>query len=235
MDTPKPQHNDQGDDLKDAKGGIPLGAGVDIMREEEDADDIEIESYNDDVLAPDEVTLEERLKRLKEKLRECNKERLEFLDGWQRVKADFINLKKREAEEKAEFLKFAREGLITDLLPVLESFHMAFANKEAWEKGDPSWRKGVEHIHAQLAQTLASYGLTEVDPLGEMFNPSEHTAIGTVGTADKKEHHKIAEVVQLGYRLNGKLIKTPAVKIYAEATSDVSSEGNSQYPISNNQ
>lgn len=217
MDDQQPQNDQQ---PTENEKGIPLGAGVDIVQEKEDLDDVEIESYNDDMLANGELTPEEHTKRLKEKLRECNKERHEYLDGWQRVKADYINFKNREAEEKGNFLRFAREGLITDLLPVLESFHMAFSNKEAWEKVDPSWRKGVEHIHTQIKGALTSYGLTEVDPLGETFNPNEHTALGTVETQDRNKYHKIAEVVQLGYRLNGKLIKAPAVKIYAQTTSD---------------
>lgn len=216
MDDQKPQHPDNKDDEKN----IPLAAGVNIVQEEGEIDDVEIESYNDDILTMSDLSPEERIKRLKEKLRECSRERKEYLDGWQRVKADYVNFKKREAEEKTEFLKFAREGLITDLLPVLESFHMAFANKEAWEKIDLSWRKGVEHIHSQLSQALASYGLTEVNPLGEIFSPNEHTAIGTTETKDQSKYHKIALVVQLGYRLNGKLIKAPAVKIFAEKTSD---------------
>ncbi len=205
------------DDQREQQGGemdIPLGAGVDIVQQN-DNDDVEIESY-DDNLDDGGMTPQEQMKRLREKLRICVEEKKEYLDGWQRVKADFINFKKRSEEEKGEFLKFAREGLITDLLPTLESFHMAFANKEAWEKVDPAWRKGVEHIHTQLSQTLAAYGLSVVDPIGQDFNPNEETSIGTVPTDDATKHHKIAEVLQLGYKLHGKLIKSPQVKIYAD-------------------
>ena len=102
------------------------------------------------------------------------------------------------------------------LITILESFHMAFANKEAWEKVDSSWRVGVEYIHTQLLQVLAGHGLTEVDPIGEMFNPNEETSIGTIPTSDISLDHKIAEVAQLGYKLNGKLIRSPRVKIYAK-------------------
>ncbi len=210
MDNQTEQQNGETD--------IPLGAGVDIVQQN-DSDDVEIESYDDNLDDNGGVTPQEQMKRLREKLRVCVEEKKEYLDGWQRTKADFINFKKRTEEEKGDFLKFAREGIITDLLPVLESFHMAFANKAAWEKVDPAWRMGVEHIHTQLSQTLAAYGLVAVDPIGQDFNPNEETSIGTVPTDDVGKHHKVAEVLQLGYKLQGKLIKSPQVKIYADPAS----------------
>lgn len=195
---------------------MTLGGGVDIIAPEGDIDDVEFESYNDDTMGGGEMTQKDHIKLLREKLRECITEKQQYLDGWQRLKADFANYKKREEESKAEFIKFAREGLVTDLLPVLESFHMAFANKEAWGKVDSSWRTGVEYIHTQLTQALGTHGLIAVEPVGEAFNPNEQTAIGTIATSDTALDHKIAEVVQLGYRLNGKLIRSPRVKIYAK-------------------
>lgn len=195
---------------------FPLGGGVDIVGSEDVADDVQIESYNDDVDGGGEMTPRDHIKLLREKLREANALKQEYLDGWQRLKADCVNYKKREEEGKGEFLKFAREGIITDLLPVLESFHMAFSNKEAWEKVDPSWRVGVEYIHTQFLQVLAGHGLTQVDPIGAVFDPNEHTSIGTVPTDDPSLDHKVAEVAQLGYRLSGKLIRSPRVKIFSK-------------------
>ncbi len=208
----------------DVENEINLGGGVDIVQPTEDIDDIEIESYNDDILTGDDLTSQDQIKKIREKLRECIKEKQGYLDGWQRSKADFVNYRKREEESKREFLKFAREELITDLLPALESFHMAFANKDAWEKVDSSWRTGVEYIHTQLLQILGSHGLTEIDPLNEKFDPTIHTSVGNIETDDASKYHKIAEVLQLGYRLNGKLINSPKVKIWSEkGSSDATS------------
>ncbi len=197
-------------------------SGEDAIEEAsgESVDDVVIESYNDDSALGSGATPEERIKRLREKLRACEKEKAANLDGWQRAKADFINHKKREEENRGEFLKFAREELVNDLIPVLESFHMAFANKAAWAKVDESWRKGVEHIHTQFVQILGSHGVTPIDPTGAIFDPKEHTAIGTVETTDPGKYHKVAEVLQLGYRLNGKLIRSPRVKVYAGPNDD---------------
>jgi molecular chaperone GrpE len=197
-------------------GDVSLGGGVDIVSPPTDIDDIVLESYNDDMLGGGEETPKEVIKRLRDKLHEAVAEKQQYLDGWQRTKADFANYKKREEEQKSEFIKFAREGLIGDIIPVLESFHMAFANKAAWEKVDPSWRVGVEYIHTQLNQVLASHGLTPVNPIGETFNPKEETAIETIPTNDPSQDHKIAEVTQLGYKLSGKLIRSPRVKVFAK-------------------
>ncbi len=218
------------DTTKKANTDIPLGSGVDILREEktEDEDDIEIESYNEDAEFSEGMSPQDRIKHLREKLRECIKDKQEYLDGWQRLKADFVNFKKRNAEEKEYFLKFSRESIITDLLPVLESFHMAFANKEAWEKVDPAWRSGVEHIHTQFVQVLAGYGLTEIDPTGKPFDPNEQMSIGTTYTTDTAKYHTVAEVLQTGYKLGDRLIKAPKVKIYGEAPLDATLPGNKE-------
>lgn len=197
-----------------------LGAGISLIQpEQNDDDDVEIEMYNDDGVVTRPATPEERIRKIKEKLDVCRAEKQEYLDGWQRLKADFVNYKKRAEDEKSEFIRYSREGIITDLLPVLESFQMAFANKESWEKVDPSWRRGVEHIHTQLIQTLQSYGLTELNPLGKKFDPNEETAVGSVPTADASKYHSIAEVVQVGYKLGGRIIKSPKVKVYGDASS----------------
>src|SRR5262245_18161933 len=82
-------------------------------------------------------------------------ERDEYLAGWQRAKADFANHKKQTEAMMQEFRTMANEGLIEELLPVLSSFEMAFANKAAWEKADKGWRSGVEYIYNQIKGVLA--------------------------------------------------------------------------------
>jgi molecular chaperone GrpE len=206
---------DNDKDIQLEQGEVSLGGGVDIVTQSGDIDDVEFETYNDDVLGSETLTPQDQIKRLRERLKEAVKEKREYLDGWQRTKADFANYKKREDEQKTEFMKFAREGIIGDIIPVLESFQMAFSNKDAWQKVDPSWRTGVEYIHTQLVQTLANHGLTPIDPRGALFDPKVHTAVASVPTEDAALDHHIAEVVSLGYQLSGKVIRSPRVKVYA--------------------
>ena len=96
------------------------------------------------------------LKKLREKLKESEKKAEEYLTGWQKERAESVNLRKRLEEEKRDFAKFAKEDIATELIPVLDSFESAFKNKEVWEKVDKNWRMGVEYIHTQLLGVLAS-------------------------------------------------------------------------------
>ena len=155
----------------------------------------------------------ESIAKLKEKLRICMDERSEYLTGWQRAKADFVNARKQEEQNRAEFVAFSKESVISEILPVLDSFDLAMANKEAWEKVDAGWRKGVEYIYQQLRTALESHGLSEVNPLGQTFDPTAHTAIEKVVAARPEDDGKIVEVSQKGYALNRKVVRSPKVKV----------------------
>lgn len=156
------------------------------------------------------------LKKLREKLRACEAEKKEYLDGWQRMRADFANARKEEDARRGELIKFASEGLVEDLLPILDSFTMAFANREAWEKVDTNWRKGVEYIYTQLFSILESRGLIEIGNVGESVDPRNHIAIEMVSTDDTTKEHTVAEVIQKGYRLHSKVIRPARVKVWGK-------------------
>ena len=159
-----------------------------------DTDDIVME---DDAEAPEIL-----VKKLREKLKIAEKEKQEYMNGWQRERADFVNYKKRAENEKLEVIKYSNENLISELIPVLDSFESAFANKEAWEKVDKNWRIGVEYIHSQLLKILDENGLKEMNPLGEKFDPKSHVAEVHEETSDEKQDGIITKVVKIGYMLN---------------------------------
>ncbi|MDQ5949179.1 MAG: molecular chaperone GrpE [Patescibacteria group bacterium] len=154
-----------------------------------------------------------KVKQLKERIKELEKKNTELLDGWQRERAEIINLKKRDEEGKKEFMKFAKEDIIGELLTVLDSFESAFKNKEAWEKADKNWRMGIEYIHSQLLSVLNQNGLTIINPLGEQFDHNRDEAIENVVVEDESKDGKIVEVVQVGYNLHDKQIRAPKVKV----------------------
>ena len=153
------------------------------------------------------------VKKLRERVKVAEEKAQEYLTGWQKERAETVNTRKRLEEEKKEFVKYANENLITEILPALDSFDMAMGNKEEWAKLPQTWSKGMEYIHSQLISALESQGVKRIHPLGETFNPSEHDALATVETEDSKDDGKIVEVVQPGYSFNGKIIRTAKVKV----------------------
>ena len=104
----------------------------------------------------------EKMKKLKDELKACQKEKQEYLDGWQRAKADFINARKEEDKNRLQLMQFAKEGMLHEILPVVDSFDMAFRDKDAWARVDENWRKGVEYIHQQFVSILENNGLAPI-------------------------------------------------------------------------
>ncbi|OHA23976.1 MAG: nucleotide exchange factor GrpE [Candidatus Taylorbacteria bacterium RIFCSPLOWO2_01_FULL_44_26] len=166
---------------------------------------------DDSVVAEENAA--EALKKLREKLKKCEVEKQEYLVGWQRAKADMVNARKRDESERLEFIKFSNERIVSDLIPVLESFDMAMGNKETWEKVEKNWRTGVEYIYSQFRKTLSDYGLQEIDPINQKFDHSLHEASSYEPVNDQNLDHSILEVVQKGYSLNGKVLKAARVKV----------------------
>ena len=150
---------------------------------------------------------------LKEKLVIALKEKQEYLDKWQRGAAEFQNIRKRDAEDNERFRKYAAENLVSELLPVLESFNMAFSNKEAWEKVDNNWRVGVEYIANQLKGVLETNGLKELNPVGEKFDPMLHEAVEFEEVADESKNQTIPSVIHKGYSFYDRVLKAPKVKV----------------------
>lgn len=168
---------------------------------------------SDEEIVSEEETGADSIKKLREKLALCVKEKQEYLDGWQRDKAEFLNARKHDKEDNERFKKYASENMVGELLPVLESFDMAFSNKEAWEKVPITWRTGVEYIANQLKGVLESNGLKELNPLDQKFDPMLHEAVSFTETSDESKNHKIIGVVQKGYSFYDRVIKAPKVTV----------------------
>lgn len=165
----------------------------------DDEKDFELSQENLDDSVVEEEYSGDKVKKLKEKLKIAEDKAKEYLDGWQRAQADFVNIRKRDEEAKVEFLKFAKGDLIEQLMPVLDSLELAGGHSEP--------------IRKQFLQILKANGLEELNPIGQEFNPREHEAIGSIKTEKQNEDHKILEVLQKGYILQGKIIRPAKVKI----------------------
>ena len=173
--------------------------------------DTELEKEVDEIV--EEETAEGLIKSLREKLAKAVAEKQEYLNNWQRDKAEFVNARKRDEEAQKDFARFSNESLVSELIPVLDSFHIAMSNKEAWEKADKNWRTGVEYIANQLTKVLEEFGLKEIDPIGKPFDPMRDEAIEHEAVDDEKKNNTVTSVIQKGYELHGKMLKAPKVKV----------------------
>jgi molecular chaperone GrpE len=96
----------------------------------------------------------------------------------------------------------------------MDSFDMAFSNKEAWEKVDANWRTGVEYIYAQMNSVFENYGVQSIGKVGEKFNPEFHQSVEHIETDDQSKDDTIAQVLQKGYKTKDKVIRPARVKVF---------------------
>ena len=180
------------------------------LEPEEDTSEVLDFEFNDD----GEEDLKKTFKKFRADLKACQKEKEEYLLGWQKERADFANYKKQEDDRKVMFSEAVRERILTRFLAVSDSFNMAFANREAWEKVDESWRRGVEYIYNQLNSIFEEYGIKEIGVVGEIFDPNIHHSIETMPTDKKEQDHTVSSVIQKGYKLGDRVMRPARVNVY---------------------
>ena len=152
-----------------------------------------------------------KIKKLREGLKSCEAERKEYLEGWQRAKADLINAKRDFEEQRKDFVKFAKGDLILQIIPVLDSFDMAFSNTNGVPE---SWLKGIEYIYNQFVAVLRDNGVEQIVPKkGDDFDINLHTSVEVVLVENENESGKIISVIQNGYELNGKMLREAKVRV----------------------
>ena len=156
-------------------------------------------------------TTENREEKQETALEKCEREKEEYLAGWQRSKADFLNYKREEMERVGEVLKYAGREVILNILPAMDSFELAKKNLSDELKDDEKI-KGLLKIKEQISAALARQGIEEIKTLGEKFNPELHEAIEEI-EVEGQEAGAIVEELQKGYTINGKLLRPSKVKI----------------------
>ena len=150
----------------------------------------------------------------KDEVLEADKDKLikEYLEGWQRCKAEMENYKKRQAETQKDFAKFACQNIVMEILPVLDNFHASTGHVPE-EQRDTPWVTGIMHIQKQLEKTLENYGVTEIETkAGDYFNPEIHEAVEDKDKKETKEiKNKVAKIIQKGYKMDSKIIRPARV------------------------
>ena len=129
-----------------------------------------------------------------------------------RNQADLENTRKRLDREKQEFIKFANEGLILDLLNVLDDLERTVDLAESGKDELSAFVKGIEMILAHLYEMLKNHGVKPIEAEGKIFDPNFHEALMQVENKDLPEH-TIIEVLQKGYLIHGRVLRTAKVKV----------------------
>ena len=160
---------------------------------------------------PDEEGISQELagkiKKLREELKSCEAERKEYLEGWQRAKADYINFKKDEGKRFEDMARFVTASIVEEFLPVLDSFDLALQHGVPKEV-----EKGIMLIRSQFEDVLRKRGIGEIAVgAGDPFDPAKHESVGET----KSEHPPgtIADVVQKGYVFRERVMRPVRVRL----------------------
>jgi molecular chaperone GrpE len=199
-----------------------LQAGGEVEAQEADA------SAADPVQA--EIYPEENVGRLVQ-------ENEELQDKFVRLMADFDNFRKRAGKEKSEVIQFGNEGLLKDMLPIIDGIErlLTYSYQEgSWK----SFQEGIELLLTEIGKTLARYGVEPIEALGKPFDPNLHEAMQRIETAEALAN-TVVEVYQKGYVYRGRLLRPSLVvvavppKVEDEAEGQGGGDGGDEGPAVN--
>lgn len=143
-----------------------------------------------------------------ERLKQAERAAAEHHDAWLRARAEADNIRKRAQVEIASAHKFAVEGFASELLAVKDSLEAALAAENA---GVESMRSGIELTLRQFAGVFERFNLSEINPMGQKFDPHRHQAISTVES--DAEPNTVVQVLQKGYLLHERVIRPALVTV----------------------
>lgn len=166
-------------------------------------EDVQFEPENNE--PPKGGDAELKVKKLKDELEQTKAEKQEYMDGWQRAKADYVNALKRFDEEKKMERVRGVEKAVETLLPAFDALERAKEHGEV-----PA---GFAAIAKQLESAFASLGLEPIGQVGEHFDPVLHEAFGQDKAESKESDDTITAVLEKGWRIGERIIRPAKVKV----------------------
>jgi molecular chaperone GrpE len=146
--------------------------------------------------------------KLKQKLSKLKEENEDLDARYKRALADYQNLQERHTQERGEFVKYANESLLREILPIFDNLKISLQHVGP-EEQESAWVKGVKYVVKQFREVLAEHGVEEIEAEGKEFDHNTMEAIEGKGDKVKKE-------VKSGYKLNGKVIVPAKVIVESE-------------------
>jgi len=144
------------------------------------------------------------------KIEELETKCQEYLNGWQRAKADYVNFKNDTEKRVKDIIEYATAGMILDLLPVYDHYKLALQHIPADQKS-ADWIQGIGHIKREFEEFFKKLEIEEIKTVGEKFNPQFHEAVSHE-ESDQDEDVVIKEV-KSGYTIKGQVIQPAKVII----------------------
>lgn len=159
----------------------------------------------------DIASAQTKIKKLRDQLKETQTKRDEYLDGWQRCKAESINTRKESFAAADRAAERAKESIIEDIIPVLDSFDMA-ATSESWATVDESWRSGMDQVRNQLLDVLSRNGITRYTKVGDASDHNLHEIVQEMEDVAGGSG-EIVRILRYGYRSGDKILRPAQVII----------------------
>jgi molecular chaperone GrpE len=166
--------------------------------------------------APDEQTAEtsqmqHELEAVQAELQDARRQATEYLEGWQRARAEFANYRRRVEGEREELRQASNRALLLKLLPVVDDFERAFQTMPE-ELAEMPWVNGIRMIFRKLQALLESENVSPIEATGQHFDPVWHEAVMQEETTEYPDEHVIEEM-QRGYRLGQRVLRPSMVKV----------------------
>jgi molecular chaperone GrpE len=178
------------------------------MEEETQKNDKEINSDDIDVMDEVDGALA-KIAKLKKDLEVCKKEKVDYLNGWKRAKADYINAERKFTGQLESVTKYSEARILKELLNIADGFENAFASAPP----DSPWTGGIRYIYDKLETLLTKHGVKKIQTAGEMFNPHYHEAVEIISTDAEKDDDRIMQELQTGYMMHDKILRPSKVKV----------------------
>lgn len=207
VDAPEAEAGEPDEDAEErARVEAAIRAGEEAAERELAADAGKLREERDE--------LQKKLADIEDQIEAAKKEAADATDRMLRLQADWENYRRRTAAERLAEKERAAEGLVTNLLPVIDDIERAIAHAGATED-DAQLKQfvdGVSAVHAKMLGVLSKEGVEPIDPAGEPFDPLAHQAVGRVEDPEAFDE-TVAQVYQKGYKMGEKVIRTAMVTV----------------------
>lgn len=168
-----------------------------------------VEEATEELIEAEELSDEEE--RLASELEEWQLKADEYLDGWQRSRAEFANYKKRVERDQAQISQKATANIIKHFLEVMDDLELALKNRPQDGEGS-AWADGIELVYRKFSSILESEGVTPIETDGQYFDPSLHEAVTNEDHPDY-ESGRIIEVLKRGYLIGDRVLRPATVRV----------------------